>query len=666
LGQLIVLDGCTFFISDETGDTSSDSTEGFFNEDVRHLSRWELLVDGKPIDVLTSKRVDYYSARIVAGTRNDKPIAVRRDRFVTDGFHEDVEVVNLSDDPQRVRVDFRFGSDFADVMEAQQDADGSNGRAEAHLGKRSITLAESRDGYRRETKITFRKEGRLRKDAMRFDLELGPRETWKTCVDVVPVIDGKSRPALLGCDSFNKAVPKMELPLEDWMNEAPTLDTDDDGLTRTYQQSIADLAALRLRPSESFEWALPAGGVPWFMTVFGRDSMIASYQALPFHPTLAAMTLDALAETQAQDFDHFADAEPGKIMHELRRGVAAATGEIPRRYYGTHDSTQLFLILLHEYWLWTGDSARVAELEEPARRALAWIEGPADQDGDGYLEYKTRSSSPTKLDNQCWKDSDGSIVFADGSLAEPPIAVCEVQGYAYDARLRTAELAEAVWRDAELAKRLRKDAEELKERFNRDFWSGRRRRYVLALDKDKRQVDSLASNIGHLLWSGIVPDDRAEGVVESLLGRELFTGWGVRCLAKSNPAYNPLTYHNGTVWPHDTSIAAEGMRRYGFRQEAADLAWALMEAATRFEYSLPEVFAGFDRDETSVPVPYPDALVPQAWAAGAPLLGLRTILGLDPVDGKLRSKAVAPREIAGKRIRLRGVRVHGKRFDAPR
>ena len=375
MGQLIVLDGCTFFISDETGDTSSDEHEGFFNEDVRHLSRWELLVDGKPIDVLTSKRVDYYSARIVGGTRNDKPIAIRRDHFVTDGFHEDVELKNLSDEPRRVRVEVRFGADFADVMEAQESGTDGSGRVDAQIGKRSITLGESRNGYRRETKITFRKQGRLRKDSMRFDLELRPRERWKTCIDVVPVLDGKPRQSLLSCDSFNKPVPKMELSLEDWMETAPTLDTDDDGLRRTYEQSIADLAALRLRPSDSFEWALPAGGVPWFMTVFGRDSVIASYQALPFHPTLAAMTLDALADLQASEFDHFADAEPGKILHELRRGVAARTGEIPSRYYGTHDSTQLFLILLHEYWLWTGDAARVRTLEEAARRAIAWIEG---------------------------------------------------------------------------------------------------------------------------------------------------------------------------------------------------------------------------------------------------------------------------------------------------
>ena len=557
MGQLIVLDGCTFFISAETGDTNSSPQEGFFNEDVRHLSRWELLVDGKPIDVLTSKRVDYYSARIVAGTRNDKPIAIRRDRFVTDGFHEDVELENLSEEPRRVRVEFCFGSDFADVMEAQQDGNDGNGRVDARIGRRSITLGESRNGYRRETKITFRKQGRLRKGSMRFDLELGPREKWKTCIDVVPVLDGKPRQPLLGCDSFNKPVPKMELSLEDWMNDAPTLDTEDDGLVRTYQQSIADLAALRLRPSDSFEWALPAGGVPWFMTIFGRDSIIASYQALPFHPTLAAMTLDALADLQATEFDHFADAESGKILHELRRGVAARTGEIPNRYYGAHDSTQLFLILLHEYWLWTGDDARVHQLEDAARRAISWIEGPGDRDGDGYLEYKTRSSSPTKLDNQGWKDSDGSMVFADGSLAEPPIAPCEVQGYAYDARLRTAELAEEVWLDAELAKRLRKDAEELKERFNRDFWSSRRRHYVLALDKDKRQVDALASNIGHLLWSGIVDDERAEATVKKLAGVSFSRGGA--CAA--SPRRTRPTTRSRTTTGRSGLMTAQSWRR---------------------------------------------------------------------------------------------------------
>src|SRR5439155_705279 len=289
---------------------------------------------------------------------------------------------------------------------------------------------------------------------------------------------------------------------------------------------------------------------PWFMTVFGRDSIIAAYETLPFRPELAEATLQALAELQATEWDDFADAQPGKIAHELRRGALAALGEIPRVYYGTHDAPALFLILLDEYESWTGDREFVRVLEPNARAALAWLEGPADLDGDGYLEYQKRSDAPTALDNHCWKDSDDSIRFADGRRAEPPIATCEIQGYAYDARLLTA--------------------------------------------------------------------------------------WGIRSMSEKETAYNPLEYHNGTVWPHDTALIAEGMRRYGFRDEAGRLCEALLHAAECFGNQLPEVFAGFPRDRTEAPVEYPSALKPQAWAAGAPLLAIRTLLGLDAKGGKVR------------------------------
>jgi glycogen debranching enzyme len=315
----------------------------------------------------------------------------------------------------------------------------------------------------------------------------------------------------------------------------------------------------------------------------------------------------------------------------------AATGTIPRAYYGAHDATALFLILLDEYERWTGDRKFIRELEPNARAALAWLEGPADLDGDGYLEYVKRSDSPSALDNQCWKDSDDSIRFADGRRAEPPIATCEIQGYAYDARLRTARLLREVWRDEQTAKRLEQDAAELKRRFNRDFWIGRRRQYALALDRDKQQVDAMTSNVGHLLWSGIVDERRAGHVVRRLMREDMFSGWGLRCMSSHEDAYNPLEYHCGTVWPHDTAIVAEGMRRYGFRDEAALLCEALLHAADAFGDQLPEVFAGFPRDETEAPVEYPDALKPQAWSAAAPLLALRTLLGLDATRGRVRS-----------------------------
>jgi glycogen debranching enzyme len=302
-------------------------------------------------------------------------------------------------------------------------------------------------------------------------------------------------------------------------------------------------------------------------------------------------------------------------------------------------------------------------MEPHARAALQWLEGPADLDGDGYVEYRKRSESEKALDNHCWKDSKKAIMFADGRRAEPPIAVCEHQGYSYDARLRVARLLREVWGDEDEGARLEHEAEELKRRFNKDFWSPSRGHYVLALDGNKQQVDSLTSNIGHLLWSGIVDDRRAAATVRHLLGEDMFSGWGVRTMSARDAGYNPLEYHNGTVWPHDTAIVAAGMRRYGFHDEAAKLCVALLDAAMAFTNQLPEVFAGFARDETNVPVEYPDALKPQSWAAAAPLLAVRTLLGLDVVDGRLSSHPTHVDKYG--ELRLRRVTVRDARVDAP-
>jgi glycogen debranching enzyme len=310
-------------------------------------------------------------------------------------------------------------------------------------------------------------------------------------------------------------------------------------------------------------------------------------------------------------------------------------GERPHSpYYGTHDATPLFLILLDEYERWAGDRDFVRSLRPAAMKALEWIERYGDRDGDGYLEYQTRSKEG--LANQCWKDSSNSILFKDGTVAKGPIATCEIQGYAYDGRVRLARLAREVWDDHQLAGRLEHDAATLRERFNRDYWIEARGHYALALDGEKRPVDAMTSNVGHLLWSGIVPDDRAAMMVKRLMSAEMFTGWGIRTMSANDAGYNPIEYHDGTVWPHDTAFVAEGMRRYGYREEASHLALMLIQAAEAFEYRLPEVFAGFAREETGEPVEYPTASRPQAWAAGAPLLALRTALGLDVVNGTLR------------------------------
>jgi glycogen debranching enzyme len=664
--QLIILDGWTFFCTEQNGDVEANRHDGYFFADVRHLSRWTLRVDGEPLEPLTARAVDYFSAIVVAATGgdDDPPLAVRRERFISDGVHEDVVVENLTDETRRVRLELAFGADFADVVEAQERGSNGEGRTSVRVTSRSARLDYELDGYRRSTILTFSRACRLTRDRAVFDLRLRPHETWRTCVDVTPVVDGRRRPPLTRCHSFGKPPPKMPLSVDEWLARAPKLETRSDALVHTYRQSLLDLAALRLRPDETrVHRPMPGGGIPWFMAVFGRDSLITSYCALPFEPDLTRSTLEALAALQATEWDNFRDAEPGKILHELRRGTLASTGRIPHSpYFGSHDATLLFLIVLEEYERWTGDAALVRELEPNARAAVAWMQGPADLDGDGWLEYRKRSDGKGALDNHCWKDSDESIVFPDGRRAEPPIATCEIQGYAYDARLRTARLAREVWEDEELARRLETEAADLRRRFDRTFWVRDKRWFALALDGEKNQVDTLASNLGHLLWSGIVEDRRARRLARLLLGDDLFSGWGVRTLACGQPAYNPLQYHNGTVWPHDTAIAAAGLRRYGFDDEAARLCEGLLDAAHHFDHQLPELFGGFARSETTVPVEYPEALRPQAWAAAAPLLALRTLLGLEVVGGRLRSRPHVPPSLG--RIRLRGLEVHGSRRDA--
>jgi glycogen debranching enzyme len=389
------------------------------------------------------------------------------------------------------------------------------------------------------------------------------------------------------------------------------------------------------------------------MALFGRDSLITSYQALPMRPELARSTLIALAALQARDFDDFREAEPGKILHELRFGELTVTRERPHSpYYGTADATPLFLILLDELERWTGDAELVRRLEPNARAALEWMELHGDLDGDGYVEYRRRNEE-TGLENQCWKDSQNSILFADGSKAAPPIATCEIQGYVYDAKRRCARLARDIWGDLALAERLEREAAELRRRFHEDFWIEDGGYYALALDGEKRKVDSLSSNIGHLLWSGIVDAEPAAEVAARLMGDRLFSGWGVRTMAVGDVGYNPIEYHNGTVWPHDCSLIAHGLGRYGYRTEAARIAVALVEAGERFAYRLPEVFTGYSRSVTDFPVQYPTASRPQAWATGAPLLLIRTLLGLEPEGDALAMDPWLPDRIG--RLGLRAV-----------
>jgi glycogen debranching enzyme len=667
--QVSILDGATFVVSDRRGDVeaSPDEVEGLFHRDTRFLSRWRLSVDGRQPDVLSVERTKYFAAQFFlyppTGTIYENPyLSVIRKRNVGDGFHEDVTLLNHDPKPRTVELRIEAGADFADLFEVK-DALAKKGELYREVRGETLVLGYRRDDFARETRIAASEPAEVREDGFVFRVELPAQGEWATCIDVVPVTDAPDAPAPVrhGHDA-DEARPQMPVSLEEWLDEAPELESDSDALEHIYRQSLVDLAALRfyslLFPGES----LPAAGLPWFMTIFGRDSLITSYQTLPFTPDLARTALRVLAARQGKKVDDFRDEEPGKILHEIRFGELTHFGERPHSpYFGAADTTPLFLVVLDEYHRWTGDGDLVHELEPNARAALAWIGRYGDRDGDGYVEYERRNSE-TGLENQCWKDSWNSIVWNDGTLAKLPRATCEVQGLVYDAKMRSARLARDVWGDERLAAQLEHEAAELKRRFNEDFWIEKRRFFAVALDGDKRPVDTLTSNIGHLLWSGIVADDKAEALADHLLGDKLFSGWGVRTMADGEGPYNPIEYHNGTVWPHDNSFIAAGLARYGYGEEAARVAAGILEAAAFFDYRLPETFAGYPRERTEFPVEYPSACTPQAWATGAPLLLLRVLLGLEPDGETVAASPVLPDGI--ERIELRGVHTASGPTDA--
>jgi glycogen debranching enzyme len=370
----------------------------------------------------------------------------------------------------------------------------------------------------------------------------------------------------------------------------------------------------------------------------------------------------ALAKRQGTRIDDFRDEDPGRILHEMRYGELPAFEERPHSpYYGSADATPLYVVLLDEYERWTGDVRLVMELEHAARAALNWIDEYADLQGNGYVSYQRRNAE-TGLENQCWKDSWDSISYRNGDLPGFPRATCELQGYAYDAKMRGARLARQVWKDPAFADRLEKEAGDLKRRFNRDFWVEDGEYFAVALDTDGRQVDSLTSNNGHLLWSGIVDKSKARAVARHLLGPRLFSGWGVRTLAEGEARYNPIGYHVGTVWPFDNSFIAWGLRRYGFKEEAARLVAGILQAAEVFDGRLPEAFGGYPRTSTMYPVQYPTACSPQAWSTGAPLLMLRAGLGLEPQGDNLIVDPALPKWLG--RLEILDLPGRWKRIDA--
>ncbi|MEO3742742.1 glycogen debranching N-terminal domain-containing protein [Plantactinospora sp. B5E13] len=659
-----ILDGNMFLVSAANGDIepSRSFPTGLFTLDIRHLSTWKLTIDGEPLTVLSVDQPHYFEATffLVPGEPTlyvESEVTIVRQRDITRSMCEWLTVLNHGVDPVDLTIRVEAGCDFADLFEVK-NVEPKVGDFSTEIGADRLTFHYRRDMYARSTVISATGPVEVDEDGFTFRVHVEPDGRWTTHLHVETVgWDGRDiRTTLQG--QARRERPRLVHELQMWLDEMPRLECDHDEFEVTYQRSLVDLAALRFRPLSGQaaltdydpEYRVPAAGLPWFMSVFGRDSILTSLQTLAYAPHLAASTLRVLARAQAVALDNFRDAEPGKILHEIRYGTTAAFAEQPHTpYFGSADSTPLFVILLDEYEAWTGDSDLVRLLEPQTRAALAWIDEYGDLLGNGYLSYQTRNER-TGLVNQCWKDSPNAICYRDGRLPGLPRATCELQGYAYDAKLRAARLAREVWHDPAYADELERSAEELKRRFNRDFWIADEGYYALALGPDGDQVDALSSNIGHLLWSGIVDEDKADAVVGHLMGPRLHSGWGIRTLAEHSARYNPIGYHTGTVWPFDNSFIAWGLRRYGYRAEAARIARGIFEAASHFDGRLPEAFAGYDRKTSAAPVEYPTACSPQAWSTGAPLLLLRIVLGLNSSGDELAVDPEVPRELG--RVRL--------------
>ncbi|MGW0504165.1 amylo-alpha-1,6-glucosidase [Micromonospora sp. NPDC003241] len=643
-----ILDGSTFVVCEATGDIEATPTEptGLFSFDTRYLSKWVLTVNGERLNSLSYDDLQYFESRffLVPGLAThyvDAKLSIIRERAVGGSFRENITILNHDEKAVDLQVRMDAACDFADLFEVKDEILNKKGETYAEVESDRLRIGYRRGNFRRETVISSSEPTRYDRNGFSYTIHLEPNEQWHTTIDVQTLALGPDhRDLRIGLQVHGTERLALQHDLEEWIAKAPKVNSEHGRVAATYQRCIVDLAALRFAPLSLGGQTLPAAGLPWFMTMFGRDSILTCLQTLPFTPELSATTLRILGALQGTRCDDFREEDPGRILHEMRYGESAAFEEQPHSpYYGSVDATPLFVVLLDEYERWSGDAALVKELEQECRRAFRWMDEYADLVGNGYIWYERRNTD-TGLENQCWKDSWDSISYADGSLPPFPRATCEVQGYAYDAKMRGARLAREFWDDPGFADQLEREAAALKERFNRDWWVDDGGYYALALDPDGRQCDVLTSNIGHLLWSGIVDEDRAEQVAHHLVGPRLFSGWGVRTLAEGEVRYNPIGYHNGTVWPFDTSFCAWGLRRYGFAEEAAVIANGILDAARYFDGRLPEAFGGYQREQTKFPVEYPTACSPQAWSTGAPLLLLRTMLGLEPHEGHL---AVEPR-----------------------
>ena len=648
-----LIEGSSFCISEPGGDILPGRPQGLFVRDTRVLSRWELTVDGKEPQPLSVQQAEPYAATFIgrlpprAGKADSTLLVVRR-RYVGDGMREDITIRNTAARAVRCVLEVGADADFADLFEVKGRSK-PRAAASVHAADSSLVITSGRRDRQQELVVNGDGEPAVADGSLTWRLAIPGHGERTVSIEAVPVTDGV--PMTLRYPrgkKIERAIPAKRL--RKWRRRGPQVRTADPNLAAVLDRSIEDLGALRIFDPAHPRRPVVAAGAPWFMALFGRDSLLTAWMLLPWDAGLAAGTLQTLAAWQGNEVDAASEEEPGRILHEVRFGPASAMALGGRQaYYGTADATPLFVMLLGELQRWGFKEATVAALLPHADRALAWIEDYGDADGDGFVEYCRKTSHG--LANQGWKDSWDGINFADGTIAEPPIALAEVQGYVYAAYRARAELAVSAG-DQAGARLWRKKAKQLKRAFNERFWLPDRGWFAVGLDRDKRPIDSLTSNIGHCLWTGIVDNDKAASVVRHLMSDDRFSGWGIRTLAQSMAAYNPMSYHNGSVWPHDNAICAAGLMRYGYVEHAQQVAEAILEAAEHFSYRLPELFCGFSRQEFGAPVPYPTSCSPQAWAAAAPLLLVHTLLRFVPdmPTGQLWCAPVLPERYLPMRV----------------
>ncbi len=647
---ITISQGRTFMVTDRRGYITADGDHGIYATDTRFINYYQLFINRAPWKLINSSQLNFYTARfqltnpvsnIVEGHLAAHTLGLTLDRQVNEGIHEELAIVNYSGQKISFLLELALRSDFADISEVRANTITPRGKQETrwHARTKQLRTTYDHEDYHRafiyqithaDSPVSYA-NGRLF-----FEIELAVNAQWQACGDII-LEHGQSRkkpgPNLCSYElGDSKAKPSNDFDEKQarWLARCTTIETPHNDLYRMYHQAISDMGALRMYDMDvSDEAWVPAAGVPWFVTLFGRDSLTASFQNMLVSPGFARGALKRLAEYQASKRDDWRDAQPGKIMHEIRFGELAHFHQVPfTPYYGTADATILYLIVLSETYRWTGDIGLLKEYRKVIDGCLDWIDHYGDLDGDGFQEYKTFSTPG--YDNMGWKDAGHAVVYADGTQVKQPKGLVELQGYVYDAKTRMAEVFQALG-DTERAQALLQQARVLQHNFNQAFWMEDEGCFAYGLDPEKQQITSIASNAGQCLWGGIAEQEKAERTARRLLQEDMWSGWGIRTLSSKNPSYNPYEYQLGSVWPQDNGIIAAGLKRYGLANEANQVIRGVFDAINRFDsYRPPEVFAGIQRrGDADFPVLYPGgANTPQAWATGSIFHMLRTILGL--------------------------------------